>query len=105
MTLRRLTAGLLLSLALSGCYFSGREGYLCKGSRECDPGLVCRTFSHRDDTRSVCVPPGTSSIGSKSTYTEFGVYAAWIATFLVPIGVAGLVIKERIAKKRGAPRG
>jgi hypothetical protein len=45
------------------------------------------------------VPPRTSSIGSKSTYTEFGVYAAWIVTILVPFGIAGLVIKERLARR------
>jgi hypothetical protein len=100
MTLRKSFALLLLALGLSGCYFKGREGYICESSKDCDPGLVCRTFSYRNDSRNACVPRGTSSIGSKSTYTEFGVYAAWVVTLLLPLGVAALVIKERVDKKR-----
>ncbi len=97
---RKLLVLALLTLALSGCYFKGREGYICKRSKDCEPGLVCRTFSSGKDTRNACVPPGKSSIGSKSTYTEFGVYAAWIVTFLLPGSIAALVIKDKLAKKR-----
>lgn len=92
---RKLCAFALLALALPGCYFKGREGYICSSSKDCDQDLVCRTFGYRNDTRNACVPPGTSSIGSKSTYTEFGVYAAWVMTFLLPVGIAALVIKEK----------
>lgn len=102
MTTKKLGALLFLVLTLSGCYFKGREGFICESTAECDPGLKCRTFSHGSDSRNVCVPPGTSSVGSKSTYTTFGVYAAWVVSILLPLGLAGLMIMERIDKKRAA---
>jgi hypothetical protein len=100
MTLKHLFALVLVASALQGCYFKGREGYICESTKDCDEGLVCRTFSYKSDSRNACVPRGTSSIGSKSTYTEFGVYAAWIVTFLLPLAIAGSIVKERMDKKR-----
>jgi hypothetical protein len=91
-------------VALSGCYVKGREGYVCETSKDCDPGLRCSTFSGRGQSRNACVPPGTTSIGSKSTYTAFGVYLAWFATLAMPAFVAALVVKAKIEQRRGAPK-
>lgn len=99
--MKRILLALALALcSLSGCYFEGREGFICKSTEECEPGLVCRTFSSGKDTRRACVPPRTTSIGSKSTYTTFAVYLAWFATAALPIGIAALVINELLRKKR-----
>ena len=100
--IKRLLFMFAFALAAPGCYFKGHEGYICKSTSDCEPGLECRAFSYKNDTRNACVPPGTSSIGSKSTYTDFAVYLAWIATVGVPIGLAAMIIKERRDKARAA---
>jgi hypothetical protein len=98
------TLGILTALGLAGCYVKGREGFVCESSKECDPGLACRTFTGKGQSRNACVPPGTTSIGSKSTYTVFGVYLAWFATLALPVWIGALVVKSKLDDRRSRAR-
>ena len=88
---------LLFTLALAGC-FPGGEGWSCDDSSECKPGLTCSEFSNRN---KYCVKPGTSRIGSRSTYGWFGLIFFWFFPGVIGLAVVIAVISAIIEKIRG----
>jgi hypothetical protein len=87
----------------AGCWFSkGKEGYVCKTSKDCRKGLYCRTFGRGRKSRRQCRPRGTRSISSKSGYTVYAIYLSYIFWIGLPIVLAILFVRARMQKKAGS---
>lgn len=108
MTMARRLRGLALLLLLgalftSGCYESGRDGFICESNDECNEGLYCYRFSDGDSTRRQCAEPGTDSV--TGGYTIWGVYMFWAFIVLAPIGLIAMIIVGRLKKPAEASGG
>lgn len=92
-----------LAVAASGCWYSkGKEGYICKSSKDCKGKLRCRTFRGGGKTRRACVSASTRSISSNSTYTKWAVYMSWGFLFSLPVAGAAIFVVARRNRQRAA---
>ena len=83
-------------LATAGCWFTpGKEGFVCKSSKDCKKGLRCRSYRHKGKTRKQCRPYSARTISSKSGYTTYAIYMSYGFWILLPFGVVFAVIKIR----------